>query len=522
MTIRHNSVIHHYGFTRGMQPLKDIKKIKLALKATGSQSREAKVGEKKGGLRHRLDSEDALVEKHNNTVAKSHGSERKLTAEMKKLLSENRQLKKKTAALQNQIEILNEMLEGIQTNYQISAEASVNLLSDLEYNKYKSRFVDIDIECYPGQEKLKEYGKNIKDFFLNDMHCSYLYINCRGITEDLKNLLTITISKKQKDSASFDFTRSRVYYFDLEDMDLPERKLGRIIIGRYPYKSMEKDCDFDKRIEAEILITKRLLEKCILEIQNKELAIKDALTGLHSRKFLIERLTEEFNSVDLFSKLNAHESAVLKIIMKSEGVASSIIRNQFLSKQKTRNEDILNRSLHKLKSSHMIDVGNVKYAGELQECYYFENSKISYDLYLAILDLDHFKDVNDNWGGHSVGDRILREFADIIKKNIRTTDIPVRYGGEEFIILFPRSINYSRIFSVLNTIRLICEKKLTVSWNGKKRNVTVSIGVTQINKFDMNINYIINRADAALYKAKKKRNRIIMSSQNDEGDLIYH
>lgn len=507
---------------RRIQPLQQIKKTGPKVKAAGSQDQENKVEKKSGNLRKLLEAEEARVEKLKNSIAKSHSNEKKSTAERKMLLSENSQYKKKIVTLQVQIEILNEMLEGIQKNYQISAEASVNLLSDLEYNKYKSRFVDIDIESYPGQEKLKEYGRNIKDFFLNDMHCSYIYIHCRGITEDLKNLLTINIRKKQKDSASFDFNRSRVYYFDLEDMDLPERKLGRIIIGRYPYKAKEKDSDFDKRIEAEILITKRLLEKCILEIQNKELAIKDALTGLHTRKFLIERLTEEFNSVDLFSKLNANENTVLKMIMKSEGVASSIIRNQFLSKQKTRNDEILNRSIHKLKSIHMIDIGSVKYAGELQECYYFENSKITYELYLAILDLDHFKDVNDNWGGHSVGDRVLREFAEIIKKNIRTTDIPVRYGGEEFIILFPRSVNYSRIFSVLNTIRLLCEKKLIVSWNGKKRNVTVSIGVTQINKFDMNINFIINRADAALYKAKKRRNRIIMSSQNDEGELIYH
>lgn len=465
--------------------------------------------------------EEAKVDKLKHSIARNKSIEKKSIVELKKIQSENRLYKKRISLLQEQIEILNEMLEGIQKNYQISAEASVNLLSDLEYNKYKSRFIDIDIESYPGLDKLKEYGKNIKDFFLNDMHCTYIYIHCRGITEDLKNLLTINIRKKQKDSASFLFDRSRAYYFDLEDMDLPERKLGRIVIGRYPYKSKEKDLDFDKRIEAEILITKRLLEKCILEIQNKELAIKDALTGLHSRKFLIERLTEEFNSIDLFAKLNANESNVLKMIMKSEGVALPVIRNQFLSKQKTRDDELLNKAIHKLKASHIIDIGTVKYAGELHDCYYFENSKISYELYLAILDLDHFKDVNDHWGGHSVGDKILREFADIIKSNIRTTDIPVRYGGEEFIIVFPRSINYTRIFSVLNTIRLVCEKKLIVSWNGKKRNVTVSIGVTQINKFDMNINYIINRADAALYKAKMKRNRIVMSLQNDEGELIY-
>ncbi len=496
-------------------------KLKTKGKSEKAKNDDAGLQKKMEHVQHLLRLEEEKVVKLKIAIDKTKNNEILSNAELKKKQSENRLYKQKITFLQDQIKALNDMLEAIQNNYQISAEASVNLLSDLEYNKYKSRFVDIDIECYPGLEKLKEYGKNIKDFFLNDMHCTYMYIHCDGITEDLKNLLHIDVKKKQKDSASFDFHRSRVYYFDLEDIDLPERKLGRIIIGRHPYKSMEKDLTFDKRIESEILITKRLLEKCILEIQNKELAIKDALTGLHSRKFLTERLTEEFNSIDLFTKLTANESALLKIIMKAEGAVSTIIKNQFFSKQKTRDDDVFNKALHKLKSMHMISTDSVKHAGELQDCYFFENSKISYELYLAILDLDHFKDVNDNWGGHSVGDRILREFADIIKRNIRTTDIPVRYGGEEFIIVFPRSINYTRIQSVLDVIRRECEKKLNVTWAGKSRNVTVSIGITQVNKYDVNVNYIINRADAALYKAKMKRNRIVVCTQDRDGELIY-
>ncbi len=458
-----------------------------------------------------------LLGRYNNFRNKTRLEKEKF----KNIFNQNKIFKKRIGALQDQISGLNEMIEGFHRNYQLSAETSVNLLAELEYNKYKSRFIDIDIDYPPGLEKLHEYGKNIKSFFMNDMHCTYLYIHCNGITEDLKNLLHINRRKAQKDSASFLFDRSNIYNYSLEDIDLPERKLGRITIGRYPYKSAEKENDFNRRIESEILITKRLLEKCILEIQNKELAIKDALTGLHSRKFLLERLSEEFNSMDLFMRLGAAEANLLKIIMKSEGVAAPIVRSQYFAKFKTRDEVLYDKTLAKLKKLNILSTESVKHAGEWVDCYYFENSKMSYELYLALLDLDHFKDVNDNWGGHSVGDRVLREFAEIMKRNIRTTDIPVRYGGEEFIIIFPRSANYSRIYDVLENIRLECEHKLTVSWNGKKRNVTVSIGVTQINKFDVNAQYIINRADAALYKAKKRRNRIIMCTQTHEGELLY-
>jgi diguanylate cyclase (GGDEF)-like protein len=473
------------------------------------------------GMLRLLEREEAKFERLKKDYDRSKSSNRKANEHRRKFQNENRILKKRITGLQEQIDSLNGMLEGIQLNYQISAEASVDLLSDLEYNRYKSRFIDIDIEYPPGLEKLREYGKNMKSFFINDMHCTFICIQCKGITQDLQNLLNIKFKKKQKDSASFLFDRSKVYYFDLEDMDLPERKLGRIIVGRYPYKSREKEMVFDLRIESEILISKRLLEKGILEIQNKELAIKDALTGLHSRKFLVERLSEEFKSMDVLDKLNAIEHNLLKIIMKSEGVAATLIRQQYFSKYKTRDEVVFGKAIHRLKSLNIVSVDSVKYMGEKDDSYFFENSKISYDLFVALLDLDHFKDVNDNWGGHSVGDKVLREFADIIKKNIRTTDLPVRYGGEEFIIMFPRSNNSSRIIAVLDNIRLDCERKLLVSWNGKKRNVTVSVGLTQINKFDMNIHYIINRADAALYKAKKKRNRIISCTQDDEGELLY-
>lgn len=496
-------------------------KTKISQKNTNTPARSVSVIKKIENLLQVIEREELknqkLLEKFNKFKKATQVEKDKF----KGMAYENRAIKKRIGALQDQIASLNDMLEVFHQNYQLSAETSVDLLAELEYNKYKSRFIDIDIDYPPGLEKLQEYGKNIKSFFLNDMHCTYLYIHCNGITEDLRNLLHVNIRKKQKDSASFLFDRSRLYNFNLEDIDLPERKLGRITIGRYPYKSADKENDFNRRIEAEILITKRLLEKCILEIQNKELAIKDALTGLHSRKFLTERLSEEFSSMDIFSRLNAADSNILKIIMKSEGVAAPIVREQYFAKYRTRDEVQYDKSIDRLKKMNVISADTVKHAGEWTDCYFFENSKMSYELYLALLDLDHFKDVNDNWGGHTVGDRVLRDFAEILKKNIRTTDIPVRYGGEEFVIIFPRSANYARIRDVLENIRMECEKRLIVSWGGRRRNVTVSIGITQINKFDVNGQHIINRADAALYKAKKRRNRIVLCVQNDEGAPVY-
>ena len=116
-----------------------------------------------------------------------------------------------------------------------------------------------------------------------------------------------------------------------------------------------------------------------------------------------------------------------------------------------------------------------------------------------------------------MGDRVLRAFSEILKKYIRTTDMPIRYGGEEFMVLFPRVTAPKRIVETVERIRLECEKNLIVRKEGRSRNVTVSVGLTKISKYDRNTEQIIKRADEALYRAKRRRNRIIFYEQGRDG-----
>ncbi|HPI89599.1 MAG TPA: GGDEF domain-containing protein [Spirochaetota bacterium] len=432
---------------------------------------------------------------------------------------ENKGLKKEVAALSEHIEVLSKNLEIINQRHLESVELSVDLLSDLEYNKYKASFVDIDIKSLPGPEKIKKYSKIIRKFFLEDLKCCFICITYSGINESLKDVLKLKASKNHYLKAEFITDHCLLYSIELEDLDLPERKIGRIVIGRYAYKDRKKELSYNKRILHEIDITKRILENSITEIQNKDLAVKDALTGLYTRKFLEEKLTEEFNSLDLLSKLDKDAISLLQIIIEADGKPRRIIKNRFYHEMNRKDEDYFNGLLSQLQRNNLIAVGREMYLGESEDCYYFINSKVDYNLFIAFFDLDFFKDVNDNWGGHSVGDRVLKEFSRILKKYIRTTDIPIRFGGEEFVIVFPRALSLQKIITILENIRVDCQENLVVEYRERERNVTVSIGLTRISKYDRNIQHLINRADAALYKAKNRRNRIVIYEQGPDGYL---
>ncbi len=136
------------------------------------------------------------------------------------------------------------------------------------------------------------------------------------------------------------------------------------------------------------------------------------------------------------------------------------------------------------------------------------------DYIVAIVDIDFFKHINDTYG-HKVGDEILKQFANVLKENLRKDDIIIRYGGEEFLLLLKRDRNLtsSRVLIVLE--RLL-EAIRNTDFNNLK--ITASFGVNLDTDKARNLNDAIKKADLALYKAKKEgRNKIeIYTEKKDE------
>lgn len=125
------------------------------------------------------------------------------------------------------------------------------------------------------------------------------------------------------------------------------------------------------------------------------------------------------------------------------------------------------------------------------------------DTCLAILDIDFFKQVNDNYG-HLTGDDLLIKFTKLVNDNIRNTDIFARWGGEEFTLLLPNTSIENGVKVVENLKDLVSQVKFKTV--GKK---TCSIGVTQFKDDDTSMDDIFQRADEALYEAKNNgRNKV--------------
>lgn len=149
----------------------------------------------------------------------------------------------------------------------------------------------------------------------------------------------------------------------------------------------------------------------------------------------------------------------------------------------------------------------------------FERAKSNkFPLSIAIIDIDHFKRVNDTYG-HLAGDMFLRQLAVILRKRFRVTDIISRYGGEEFAVLMPHTpLNES--FMILEEVRKLVEKEKffipVESYQPIRIKKTVSIGLTEFTD-ENSTDEFIQKADNALYKAKNSgRNKVIIYKENYE------
>jgi diguanylate cyclase (GGDEF)-like protein len=140
--------------------------------------------------------------------------------------------------------------------------------------------------------------------------------------------------------------------------------------------------------------------------------------------------------------------------------------------------------------------------------------RYNFHVCVLMLDIDHFKKVNDTWG-HAVGDKVIRQVASIIREICRVVDNVGRIGGEEFAVLLSQT-DIEGALIVAERLRETVAGCAIPLADGQTMGVSISIGLAAMTQADGDLSHLLGRADAALYEAKKLgRNRVRLAISPD-------
>ncbi|WP_019528059.1 GGDEF domain-containing protein [Dasania marina] len=217
------------------------------------------------------------------------------------------------------------------------------------------------------------------------------------------------------------------------------------------------------------------LEKCTTRLNNDPSIseIKDIITDLTQETLTISSASNDINS--MLSSLNGEVKQLRKDL---EQAGSEAITDSLTGAANRRGlDERLQAAISEAKDKHR-------------------------DLSLIMVDLDHFKTINDKFG-HSTGDKVLKLVASIMKKNLRSSDFLARYGGEEFTIILPNTDLENAIKVAEHLRKAISAKQLSTGRNGQLiGRLTMSAGVTQYRLLD-NAEELLDRGDNCMYEAKR-------------------
>ena len=140
---------------------------------------------------------------------------------------------------------------------------------------------------------------------------------------------------------------------------------------------------------------------------------------------------------------------------------------------------------------------------------FVDAARVASPFAVAVLDVDHFKSVNDRFG-HEVGDIVLQHVARLLRAACRAHELPARQGGEEFVVVFEYQ-DAEGAMAAAERLRASIEG-LAVPTRGMDIRLTASIGVAVLSSADLSFDAMVHRADTALYLAKSQgRNRVVLA-----------
>ncbi|MBQ4810644.1 diguanylate cyclase [Pseudoalteromonas luteoviolacea] len=265
------------------------------------------------------------------------------------------------------------------------------------------------------------------------------------------------------------------------------------------HKSIVETTNQSKSVNQEVsALNKRIEEKITkLNVQTQQ------ATSISELKLLVDNELKEL-SKDLIERENIERKDKETLLNSFDKINDriNVLESKVTNYKKRLNEQKFKSLLDGLTKLPNRAAFDDRYN---QEFHLFEVH--NGDVTLVVIDVDHFKSINDKYG-HSAGDKTLQVIARALKKSIRKADFIARYGGEEFVLLMP-GMPLSEAKAPLEKIRATV-KAIPFRFKEKEVQITISLGATQLKSGDTTLT-AFDRADNALYDAKNSgRDRLCL------------
>jgi diguanylate cyclase (GGDEF)-like protein len=247
---------------------------------------------------------------------------------------------------------------------------------------------------------------------------------------------------------------------------------------------------------------KRKLQNSIQEISKPIEDLSEATKNIENFQLNDDKSIFEISNLYKNFKIMAEEIREHHHELEAKVQERTIELNEKIQTIEKLQEQLIDQNNH----DHLTSLFNRRYGDEVLRRESQRAALESGVLTIAMLDIDYFKKVNDNYG-HQVGDEVLITLSSIIEKNIRSRDVAVRYGGEEFLLIFvgiSKHDAYTIVASIQEQFHLAMLGKIKIA-----AGTTISAGIASFPVDSKNIEELIKLADDALYESKNNgRNRI--------------
>jgi diguanylate cyclase (GGDEF)-like protein len=385
----------------------------------------------------------------------------------------------------------------------------------------------------------------VKTLILSVINKIYLRLENKQLMETLK------LKNKELTEAN---TEIKIINKEIESMyqfgkDLLVLLNSEEIIDKFLYYlgealSEDKVCVFLKYHQAKTALVVRNIylknenkyKKLDIE-KTKNVGLSLGVTGEKDILSIVSRISNHPSLKTLVSKLYGEENYVaFPVIIRNAPIGVVLVLGP--EKLKKREENLVHQYLNQLEISYdksllhsrvkdlaikdgLTGLYNHRFFQERLDIEIENAKRLKTAVSIIFFDIDHFKNYNDT-NGHPMGDMILRGISKILKTNVRITDIPCRYGGEEFCIIFPHTDIEGAKIKAERLRKTIEETEFPNQENQPNGNLTVSIGISSFPLIAGTSSGVLKAADDALYMVKETgRNKVMLGKAKQNYTPLY-